>query len=134
MERWEKAVEKHKCGYNCAQAVACTFHDLVDLEERDVFRMAEGFGLGMGSNDVCGAVTAMLMIASAKNSDGATEAPKTKKATYEIMRELQNAFKEKNGSIYCRDLLGAPGKPKLRSCPGCIEDAAALLEEHCFSE
>ena len=128
-KRAEEAVKKHACGYNCAQAVACTFSDIMNMDEKDVFKLSEGFGFGMGINDVCGAVTGMMMVASTASSDGNMDKPATKQKTYKEMRELQSKFAQMNTSIYCRDLLGGKGKPKLRSCPGCVEDAATLLEE-----
>lgn len=125
--RAEEAVKKHQSGYNCAQAVACAFADKIGMDEQELFKLAEGFGLGMGSKQVCGAVSGMLMIASSLASDGNLEAPKTKAETYKLMRELQQEFIDKNQSIICNELMGGPGQPKLRSCPGCVEDAAAIL-------
>ena len=133
-KRAEEAVRKHSCGYNCAQAVACTFADVMGMDEQDVFRLSEGFGFGMGTSETCGAVSGMLMVASSVSSDGNLEAPATKQKTYRLMRELQEAFREKNSSTICRDLLGGKGKPKLRSCPGCVEDAATFLEEKILTD
>ena len=67
--RVDKVAEKHKSGYNCAQAVACAYCDLVGIDEETMFRMTEGLGLGMGGMEgTCGAVTAACVIAGAKNS------------------------------------------------------------------
>ena len=49
----EKAVEKKHNGYNCAQAVACSFCQEFGVAEEEMFRIAEGFGLGMGMMEVC---------------------------------------------------------------------------------
>lgn len=46
--RVEKTIERHKKGYNCAQAVACTYCDLVGVDEETMFKMTEALGLGMG--------------------------------------------------------------------------------------
>ena len=46
--RAEKAVENHRCGYNCAQSVACAYADLVGETEEQLYRVTEGFGSGMG--------------------------------------------------------------------------------------
>ena len=46
--RTEKTQELHSKGYNCAQAVACAYCDLVGVSEDEIFRMTEGYGLGMG--------------------------------------------------------------------------------------
>lgn len=42
--RVEKTIELHRKGYNCAQAVACAYCDLVGVDEETMFKMAEGFG------------------------------------------------------------------------------------------
>lgn len=39
MEKVEKAIQYHKGGYNCAQAVACTFCDTFGVDEKTVFRL-----------------------------------------------------------------------------------------------
>lgn len=62
--RAEKAVENHRCGYNCAQSVACAYADLVGETEEQLYRVTEGFGSGMGGlAGTCGAVTAAVLLA-----------------------------------------------------------------------
>ena len=122
-ERQQRAQELHGKGYNCAQSVACAYCDLVGLDEQTAYKMAEGFGLGMGVMDMCGALTGV------KGSAG-IEAPGTTKAqTYQQTREMANAFKEKNGTYLCCELKGVADGNVRRSCPGCIEDACALVEK-----
>ena len=65
--RVDKVAEKHKSGYNCAQAVACAYCDLIGIDEETMFRLTEGLGLGMGGMEgTCGAVTAACVIAGAR--------------------------------------------------------------------
>ena len=40
-----KALENHKKGYNCAQAVACAFSEQLGMDEKEVFRLMEPLGL-----------------------------------------------------------------------------------------
>ena len=129
-DRIKKADELHNKGYNCAQAVACAYCDLFNADEKEVFRMMEAYGLGMGDMKcTCGAVSGMVTLAGLKNSDSNLEAPKTKGSTYKIAKELTAAFRDKVGSVICADIKGvATGEP-LRSCKGCIEDAARIVEE-----
>ena len=55
MNRIEKAKENHKNGYNCSQAVACAFCDEVGIDEKTMFALTEGFGLGLGDmQGTCG--------------------------------------------------------------------------------
>ena len=39
--RVDKVAEKHKSGYNCAQAVACAYCDLIGIDEETMFRLTE---------------------------------------------------------------------------------------------
>ena len=95
----EKAVANHKKKYNCAQAVACAFCDKLGRDEKEVFEVMEAFGLGMGSMGTCGAVSAMAAVVGMVESDGALDAPKTKKDSYKAMKALTEKFKEKNQSL-----------------------------------
>ncbi len=130
----DKAVALHKKGYNCAQSVLCAFEDKVDLEEKDLFRISEAFGFGMGSQEVCGAVSGACFLAGLVNSDGDIENPKTKKQTYGIAKAMIDDFKEMNKSINCYELIGGGSGQRLRSCDGCIQDACAIAEKHLFKK
>ena len=44
--RINQCIERHNRGYNCAQSVACTYCDLVGVDEETMFKATEGFGLG----------------------------------------------------------------------------------------
>ncbi len=127
--RVELAVAKHDKRYNCCQAVVCTYCDMFGIKEQDAFRMTEALGLGLsGLMETCGAVSAMMILAGLKNSDGNLENPETKRSSYALGKELADKFKEMNKSIVCRELKGGP----LRSCTGCIADAAKIVEEVLF--
>lgn len=133
--RVEETIKRHKKGYNCAQAVACTYCDLVGMDEQTMFRLTEGLGAGMGSMEgTCGALNAVCILAGLKNSDGNTEAPETKGATAKLSRKMTLAFKERNGSVTCKELKGVGTGVVLRPCAECIRDAAQFLEEVLFSE
>ena len=51
MTKKELALEYHKKGYNCTQAVACAFCGEFGVSEEEMYKIAEGFGLGMGMMD-----------------------------------------------------------------------------------
>lgn len=134
-ERIMKAAENHGRGYNCAQAVACAFCDLFGVSEAEAYRATEGFGAGMGVMSTCGAVSAMAYLAGLANSDGNIEAPgKTKGKTYKLVREMINEFAGMNKSIICREIKGVDTGVVLRSCNGCVEDAARIAEKYLVYE
>ena len=129
-DRIKKALENHKKGYNCAQAVVCAFCDEFGKDEKEIFEIMEAFGFGMGSMGTCGAVSAMAAVVGMKESDGNLEKPGTKKVSYKAMKEMAEKFREKNGSIICREIKGVDTGRVLRSCDGCITDAAELIEKY----
>ncbi len=128
-ERVAKALENHKKGYNCCQAVACAYSDVFGVDEEIMFKISEGFGAGVGNMEgMCGAVSGAVILAGLKNSVG-TQTPKTKKDTYKISGEIVEKFKNKNNSVVCKEIKGVETSKVLRSCDGCIEDAVKLVEE-----
>ncbi len=129
-KKTEEAIWKHHHGYNCAQAVACTFAEELGMDEGELFSIMEAFGFGMGCMSVCGAVSAMTAVVSMMESNGQPGNSSTKKIGYKESKKLHEAFAEKNGSTICRDLKGVDTKKVLRTCDGCVEDAAALVEQY----
>ena len=127
-ERAERAQSLHNKGYNCAQAVVCAYCDIFGLDEETAYKMAEGFGLGMGMMDTCGALSAAFMLAGMQGSKGTEHPGETKAQTYKTTKMLAAAFREKNGTYLCRELKGIADGKMRRSCPGCIEDACSLIE------
>ena len=127
--RIEKAIERHHMGYNCAQAVACTYCDLLGFDEETTFKMVEGFGFGMGTmNGTCGALSGAVAVLGMMNSKGLGQYV-SKKSGYAIGREIEEGFVAKNGATICRTLKGVDTGKVLRSCDGCIEDACAEVEK-----
>ncbi len=82
--------------YNCAQAVACTFCKEFGVDEQEMFRIAEGFGLGMGMMEMCGALSGMMMVIGLAGSVGdLKKGMPTKGSTYKQVKEQVQKFKEK---------------------------------------
>ncbi|WP_195989826.1 C-GCAxxG-C-C family protein [Clostridium sp. D53t1_180928_C8] len=127
-KRKNKAIELHKNRYTCSQAVACAFCDLVDVDEatmKDLVRRYSG-----GAYKVCGAVMGAYVIANYLNGNINLENPaEPVKDDIELLNEIEKKFKDKNTSVLCKELKGITTGTMLRSCRGCVEDAAEILEE-----
>lgn len=124
-----EAKKRHKMGYNCCQAVVCTYADLLGIDEKTAFKISEGLGLGIAKTQrTCGAVSAMVLAAGLKNSDGDIENPKTKRSTYDLGYDLIMEFEAQNSTSICKELK-AQGK---RSCDECIMDCAKIIEKMLF--
>lgn len=94
-------------GYNCCQAVVLAYSDLFGIDDDTAASMSSGFGGGMGRmREVCGSVSGMVMLAGliAPAKDPSVKVDRTK--NYSLVQEMADSFKEINGSIVCRELLG----------------------------
>ncbi len=140
-----RAQELFRQGYNCSQAVAMAFADLIDMDEKAVARLTSGFGGGVGRmREVCGSVLGMAFVMSALYGYDSTDDMAAKTRIYSEIQLLANKFKEENGSIVCRELLGlspmsapspVPEKRtqefyKKRPCAELVYISAKNLEEY----
>ncbi len=136
-----EAADLHDNGYNCAQSVLITYHKECGISREVAVNITAPFAAGLArQREVCGAVAGMsmalgLLIGSSKD----------KNEIINITKELCTRFKERHGSIVCRDILvgRAANKSKkeasldvgkeyyaTKPCSRCIEDAAEFLEEY----
>lgn len=142
-EKSEKAKELFKQGYNCSQAVLGVFCEELGLDFNTAMKIACSFGGGMGRmREVCGTVSGMFMAAGLAFSS--TEATGANKANqYKIVQELAQRFRDKNGSIICRELLEGvenstspipsertEGYYKKRPCIELVGDSVEIFEEY----
>jgi C_GCAxxG_C_C family probable redox protein len=145
MTRKEKAVELFMNGANCAQAVAGAFADLMGMTEGAAMRLSSGFGGGVArQREVCGAVSGMVMVASALYGYDALDDDAVKAAHYRLIRTLCDTFRERWGSIVCRELVGAKKSAdtvpepdprtaeyyRQRPCAALVGTAAEILEKY----
>lgn len=142
MDRCEAAYQYHKAGYNCAQAVALAFADLLKIPETVIAAAGGGFGGGVGGShgELCGAVSGGVLVLGwlAPHTDGAdTEG---KKRTYAAVKEFRRRFEEVFGLTRCADLLVAHPQPNEKNpaalrlgvtahCDNMIVTAVEILEE-----
>lgn len=106
MTHGEKAKAYFEQGYNCAQAVTLAFAEEMGLEEAAAATMASSFGGGLGRlREVCGCVSGMALAAGALYGYSDPKAKEEKAEHYALIQKLAGEFKEKSGSIICRELL-----------------------------
>lgn len=133
--RVEIAVEKRSKGYNCAQAVACTYCDMAGVDEVTMFKMTEALGLGLGGMEgTCGALTGACVLAGMVNSTGNLESPDSKAGSFKLSKEMTRLFLERNTTLVCKELKGVETGKMIRSCADCVRDAAEFVEKVLFSD
>lgn len=143
MNKGESAYQNFMSGYNCSQAIAVAFAEELGLDKDIAARLSSGFGGGMGRmREVCGTFSGVVFVLSALYGYSEPKNLTVKKELYEKIRAFADKFREDNGSIICRELLGldkpeessapeprTPEYYKKRPCPELCRYAANLLEE-----
>ena len=132
-------------GYNCTQAVVMAFADELGIDRDVLVKVSSSFGGGFGRlREVCGAVSAMgIVVGLLEGKYFSKEGIQAKAEQYAKIQKLAGEFKEINGSIVCRDLLGAklastnpqpdertPEYYKTRPCAKLVGDMAEILERY----
>lgn len=139
-----KAMQLFKQGYNCAQSVFLAFLDKYDIDEKTALKLSSSFGGGMGRlREVCGTVSGMFMTAGVLYGYDSPKDMQAKTEHYTRIQELAGQFRELNGSIVCRELLGLsvskespiPSERteeyyKKRPCVELVGMAAAIMEQY----
>ena len=116
-ERAERAKAFFNEGYNCAQSVAMAYADIANLDEKMVATITASFGGGMGRlREVCGAVSGMAFVASFLSPCHTADNAEAKKANYALVQLFAEQFRQQNGNIVCRSLLGLD-RPKDEPTP-----------------
>lgn len=146
-ERGELARQNFLKGYNCAQSVVRAFDDVLEsqgIDPETAARMASPFGGGMGRlRETCGTVSGMLLVLGLVAGYSEPKAFEAKKDLYGLVQKLAAEFREENGSIICRELLGLAAGPsdptperrtdayyRKRPCPELCACAARILASH----
>jgi C_GCAxxG_C_C family probable redox protein len=93
-------------GYNCAQSVLGAFAEDYGLDMETALKLSNGFGGGVRTGNVCGAVSGALMALGLECGFHKENDIKQKGYCYKKTDEFIKAIREENGSILCRELLG----------------------------
>ena len=146
-DRIQRAVELFMQGYGCCQSVVCAFSDLYGLDEEMALKVSAGFGGGVGRMRLmCGACSALVILAGLEKGQTRGEDREGKAACYQLVRELLETFRQRNGSIICAELLQMGGvkaetntsQPdernaeyyRVRPCARKVESAARVFAEY----
>ncbi len=142
----ERALYLFESGFNCAQSVYAAFAPLCSVDEKEAMRLAAPFGGGFGRmRQVCGAFSGMMLVVGHffGYDDVCLD---TKKELYPRVQNLGERFRERLGSLLCRDLLGGTAPIggvasertqeyyKTRPCARVVYEAACILEDYLKEE
>ena len=145
----QQAVEYFMEGYNCSQAVFCAFAQRLGLARDQAARLASALGGGLcRMRETCGAVSGGMLALGALAGYDDPQDQAAKQFLYARGQRVMLAFKEKYGSLSCRDLLRLPpdAQPspmptprtaefyRSRPCARVIYEMARLVEEELARE
>ena len=112
------------------------------LDRETALKVAGAFGAGMArTGGTCGSVTGALMVIGLKYGKIRKDDDDSRERTYALAREFMDAFRDRNGSLLCRELLGIDvstpeGIAAVRerdlfrtACPKFVRDAGEILDE-----
>lgn len=143
MTHGEYAEKLFRDGYNCSQAVLLAFSDVTGLDDETAAKLALSFGGGFGRmREICGAVSGAGMVLGLVCGFSEPNNHEQKSKQYKRVQEFSRQFREKNGSIICRELLKGTGSEngltpekrtesyyKKRPCPKIVRTSAEILEK-----
>ncbi len=130
-ERVELARKYHNEGYNCAQSVVMAYSDLLPIEKNIAETLSLPFGRGLaGFKEVCGCVSAMSLLAGMLLQY--QKQNPVNKDYFAIVQTMGEKFREENGEIVCKKLLGLePGSTKAKKpCNDYVACAARIVGEN----
>ena len=143
MDRGMKAAQLFESGYNCAQAVAVAYADILGMDEKTAARTVSGFGGGFGRlREVCGAFSGLVFVFSALYGYHDPADNQGKMEQYKQVQAFAKEFSDLGvGTIICRQILdNPPSDPKpaerteeyyrLRPCARMCYNAAHILQKY----
>ena len=127
----EQAKELFCKGHNCCQATFCVFCDELGLDKETALKIASSFGGGIGGmGEVCGAVSGAFMAAGLKCGYILPKDMSEKKRHNDLIQKISNEFKEKHGTIICRELKSKMNPECIRNgCAELVKDVAEIVEK-----
>lgn len=138
-DKIKKAGDLFLNGYNCAQSVFCAYCEDYGIPFEQGLKMSSSLGGGMGRlREVCGAVSAIFLIAGLKSGYTTPNNDEIKAEHYKRIQDLAEEFKKEYGTIICRELLNinpdgyiptkrTPEYYKERPCLKFVEKASEII-------
>ncbi len=145
LSKAEYAKSLFEQGANCAQAVAGAFAAETDMTEAEAFKLAGGFGGGVGRlREICGAASGMVLIMNRLYGSSDISDKDAKDAHYARIQSVLKEFEAVNGSLICRELLGLDKDGEVthrseerdakyyqtRPCSEIVANAAEIMEKY----
>jgi C_GCAxxG_C_C family probable redox protein len=135
-----QAVDLFRQECACSQAILAAFGVPLGLDRMQALRLAAGFALGMHMGETCGAAVGALMVLGLKYAGDNCQTHAGREEVYAAVEQFVAGFKQRNGSLLCRDLLGCDVRTPeglqaakqqdlfQTRCPKIVQGAAEILD------
>jgi C_GCAxxG_C_C family probable redox protein len=136
MNKKEQAIKAFDTDSNCAQSVLSSFSEELKISKDDLWKVANGFGAGMGRlQNTCGAVTGGIMVLGLNSNKS-----QAKENIYNQVQEFERKFKAIHKTTSCKELLNCDLKTETGQtyfqknnlhdnvCVNCVKTAINLIE------
>lgn len=142
MSKPQNADRYFRQGFSCSQAVLAAISEPLGLDRERALRISQAFGGGMARMGLtCGAVTGAMLAVGLKYGRTRPEDEAAKERSYALVHEFIRRFRDRYGSIVCRELIGVDlsssqghklGEERgvfQELCPKYVAGAVEILEE-----
>ena len=117
-----KSLELFQAGNNCAQAVLMAHAEELGLTTDQAKKLTACLGGGMCVGDICGAISAGMLVLGMRYFDPAGDPPAEKVKTRKLGMDFMNALKEAYGSTDCRDIFSQGGRAACNKVMTSVEE------------
>jgi len=133
--------QKFRQCIHCSQVVLTEWAEELGYSREEAARMSAPFGGGMFRGDTCGAVAGAMMAIGMRYGHCQPNDTEGNAAMMAKVKQFQEAFIAKHGSVICRDLTGydfsQPGELEkamgsgalFRECPKYVQSALEILDD-----
>ncbi len=138
MNAVNEAIELHRQGFSCSQAVFGAYCERFGVNKEQGLKLACGLGGGLGRlGGRCGAVTGACLLIGLEHGMSIPGDTNAKAKTYEIVREFVARFEERRKTSVCREITGVDVLNADQAtierikpiCDGAISDAVEIVGE-----
>lgn len=129
MDIKEKALSYHKTGFNCAQSVLAACNEYTGLDDSTALAISAGFGGGLRSGEVCGAISGAVMTLGLVFPFDDAENVEAKAKIAELAKNCVSMCREEYPCIRCVEL-----KANDVNCAQIIGRMAEIAEEIILKE
>ena len=95
----EEAVRFHQMGCNCAQSVLAACGKYTGMDQDTALSVADGFGGGVRSGEICGAISGAVMAIGLTAED--------KRRVAGLTKQCVDSFRSEFGCVRCLELKRA---------------------------